>query len=68
MTDRVRVVAEIVPPRPGRAPLAADAQLAEAVRRGWVTPPLLAPSAPPSLPVAPLRVPLDELDAARGER
>lgn len=69
VTDRERVVAEIVPPRPGRAPLAADAQLAEAVRRGWVTPPLLAHSAPPpSLPVAPLRALLDELDAARGER
>jgi antitoxin (DNA-binding transcriptional repressor) of toxin-antitoxin stability system len=32
ITDRDRVVAEIVPPRPGRSPLFADARLAEAVR------------------------------------
>lgn len=69
VTDRERVVAEIVPPRQGRSPLAADAQLAEAVRRGWVTAPLLAsPEPPPSLPVAPLRELLGELDRDREER
>ena len=35
ITDRGRVVAEIVPPQPGRSPLPADARLAEAVREGW---------------------------------
>jgi len=36
ITDRDRVVAEIVPPQPGRSPLLADARLAEAVREaGW---------------------------------
>src|SRR5262249_23311255 len=39
VTDRDRVVAEIVPPRPGRSPLLVDALLAEAVREGWLTPP-----------------------------
>jgi antitoxin (DNA-binding transcriptional repressor) of toxin-antitoxin stability system len=39
VTDRDRVVAEIVPPNPSRSPLLADALLAEAVREGWVTPP-----------------------------
>ena len=38
VTDRERVVAELVPPREGRAPLAQDAMLAEAVRNGWLTP------------------------------
>jgi antitoxin (DNA-binding transcriptional repressor) of toxin-antitoxin stability system len=39
ITDRDRVVAEIVPPRAGRSPLLRDALLAEAVRAGWLTPP-----------------------------
>jgi antitoxin (DNA-binding transcriptional repressor) of toxin-antitoxin stability system len=38
VTDRERVVAEIVPPQPGRSPLLADALLAEVVREGWLTP------------------------------
>jgi antitoxin (DNA-binding transcriptional repressor) of toxin-antitoxin stability system len=38
VTDRDRVVAELVPPRPGRSPLRADAMLADAVREGWLTP------------------------------
>ena len=41
VTDRDRVVAEIVPPQPGRSPLLMDALLAEAVREGWLTPPVL---------------------------
>ena len=38
VTDRHRVVAELVPPREGRSPPVADAVLAELVRKGWVTP------------------------------
>ncbi len=69
VTDRERVVAEIVPPREGRSLLVADAKLAEAVRRGWVTPPLLdSPEPPPRLPVAELRDLLRELDGDRSER
>jgi len=52
VTDRDRVVAELSPPRPGRSPLLADAQLAEAVRRGWLLPPRFAGAgAPPRIPV-----------------
>jgi antitoxin (DNA-binding transcriptional repressor) of toxin-antitoxin stability system len=47
VTDRDRVVAEIVPPQAGRSPMLADALLAEAVRDGWVTPPALPGSGPP---------------------
>ncbi|HEX9729402.1 MAG TPA: hypothetical protein VGA37_12920 [Gemmatimonadales bacterium] len=68
VTDREIVVAELRPPE-GRGPLAADAVLAEAMRRGWLTAPLIGGSSiPPRLPVAPLREVLRELDADRGER
>jgi prevent-host-death family protein len=52
VTDRDRVVAEIVPPEKTRSPVLADALLAEAVRQGWITPPVLAsPTPPPRNPV-----------------
>ena len=47
VTDRDRVVAEIVPPQAGRSPLLSDAVLAEAVREGWLTPPTLVTRGPP---------------------
>jgi len=47
VTDRDRVVAEIVPPQVGRSPLLADAMLAQAVREGWLTPPTLVDRKPP---------------------
>ena len=68
VTDRDRVVAEIVPPRAGRSPLLADALLAEAVREGWLTPPTLAAAAPPPNPVAPLRDLMRELRQDRDDR
>ena len=69
VTDRDRVVAELGPPRPGRAPLLADALLAEAVREGWISAPLLvAEEPPPRQPVAPWDVLGRELDEDRGER
>jgi antitoxin (DNA-binding transcriptional repressor) of toxin-antitoxin stability system len=40
VTDRDRVVAELGPPAPGRSPLASDALLLDAVRQGWIRPPL----------------------------
>ncbi len=65
VTDRDRVVAELVPPRAGRAELLLDAQLAEAVRKGWLTPPALpSTTTPPRRPVAPL----ETLSRARGGR
>ena len=69
VTDRDRIVAELTPPRPEREELLADALLAEAVRRGWMTPPALpAQGAPPRLPVAPLRKILRDLENDRGDR
>jgi antitoxin (DNA-binding transcriptional repressor) of toxin-antitoxin stability system len=69
VTDRDRVVAELVPPREGRSPILADAMLAEAVRRGWLTPPSLrADEPPPRKPVAPAERLLEELARDRGER
>lgn len=46
VTDRNRVVAEIVPPRGDRSPYVADAMLAEAVREGWIAPPTLPAAGP----------------------
>src|SRR4030088_1616494 len=70
VTDRERVVAELIPPREGRSPMVADAQLAEAVRRGLITPPVVggAGSPPSRLPVAPFSDLMAELDRDRGER
>ncbi len=69
VTDRDRVVAELGPPRPGRSLDPADAHLAEALRKGWLTAPLTRdPSPPPRLPVAPLATILDELRADRDDR
>lgn len=69
ITDRDRVVAELIPPSPGRAELLADAALAEAVREGWLTPPLLGGGTPPAgEPVAKLRTLLAELRADRDAR
>ncbi len=69
VTDRDRVVAEIVPPRYGRAETLADARLAEAVRKGWMAPPALPGSEPPPrLPVAPLEQILREIESDREER
>jgi antitoxin (DNA-binding transcriptional repressor) of toxin-antitoxin stability system len=69
VTDRDRVVAELVPPREGRAPAVADAVLAELVRKGWITPaarPLSGP--PPRVPVATFEELMRELDEDRADR
>lgn len=69
VTDRDAVVAEIGPPRLERSPMLADAQLAEAVRKGWITPPTLASDAPaPRKPVMPLRELAREIEADRADR
>jgi antitoxin (DNA-binding transcriptional repressor) of toxin-antitoxin stability system len=69
VTDRDRVVAEIVPPQAGRSPLLADALLAEAVRNGWVAPPALAGSLPPPRkPVTTFRQLMRELQRDRDDR
>jgi antitoxin (DNA-binding transcriptional repressor) of toxin-antitoxin stability system len=69
VTDRDRVVAELTPPRGGPETAVADAMLAEAVARGWLTPPLMAQQGPPPRkPVSTLRAILGELDRDRTER
>ncbi len=66
VTDRDRVVAELAPPHAGRSEVPSDALLADAVRKGWLTPPL-APdtSAPPRAPIMSLA---ELLDGLRGDR
>lgn len=69
VTDRDHVVAELGPPRQGRSGLLADAVLAEAVRKGWLTPPTLAAEGPvPRLPVATIAELLEELETDRAGR
>jgi antitoxin (DNA-binding transcriptional repressor) of toxin-antitoxin stability system len=69
VTDRDRVVAELVPPRSGRSPFLADAMLAEAVRAGWITPPaLVGDGPPPRKPVMPFRDLAEELQRDREDR
>jgi antitoxin (DNA-binding transcriptional repressor) of toxin-antitoxin stability system len=69
VTDRDRVVAEIVAPQAGRSPFLADAFLAAAVREGWATPPVLAGGAPPPRkPVMPFRELMKELRRDREDR
>jgi antitoxin (DNA-binding transcriptional repressor) of toxin-antitoxin stability system len=69
VTDRDRVVAELVPPREGRSPLLADAILADAVRRGWITPAAVGPGMPPPrAPIMRLADLLAELEDDRADR
>jgi antitoxin (DNA-binding transcriptional repressor) of toxin-antitoxin stability system len=69
ITDRDRVVAEMVPPRQGRSPFVADAMLAEAVREGLITPPTL-PTAdlPPRKPIMTFQELMRELEQDRADR
>ena len=69
VTDRDRVVAELVPPEKNRSPALADALLAEAMRQGWITPPALpAVGVPPRKPVMSFRNLLRELERDRSDR
>ncbi len=69
VTDRDRVVAELIPPREGRSAPIADAFLAEAVRRGWLTAPAMREDRPPPrLPVASSAALMAELTDDRSDR
>ena len=70
IADRDRVVAELVPPQPGRAESVADAVLASFVREGVVSPALTGPGTRPRTPppTEKLRDLLADLDADRADR
>jgi prevent-host-death family protein len=69
VTDRDRVVAELVPPSPGRAESVSDAVIVDAIQRGWMTPRLYGPeSVPERKPVAPLEQILEGLASDREDR
>jgi antitoxin (DNA-binding transcriptional repressor) of toxin-antitoxin stability system len=69
VTDRDRVVAELGPPQSGTAELGDDALLADAVRTGWLRPPVLpAGGVPPRAPIARLADLLSELEQDRADR
>jgi antitoxin (DNA-binding transcriptional repressor) of toxin-antitoxin stability system len=69
VTDRDHVVAEIVPPQVSRSDDAADALLADAVRKGWLRPPTMVTAGPPPRrPVARWSVLERELSSDRENR
>lgn len=69
VTERDRVVAELVPPQSGRSESAADSLLADAVRKGYVSPPLSRGlPLPPARPIGSLAQILADLDADRADR
>jgi antitoxin (DNA-binding transcriptional repressor) of toxin-antitoxin stability system len=70
VTDRDRIVAELVPPREGRSPMLADALLADAVRQGWITPPAMPGTGPPpkGIPITTMSELLQELEKDREDR
>jgi antitoxin (DNA-binding transcriptional repressor) of toxin-antitoxin stability system len=69
VTDRDRVVAEIVPPQAARSPVVGDALLAEAVREGLVAPPTeVSTRPPPRHPTMTFRELMDELERDREDR
>ena len=69
VTDRDRVVAELTPPNATRGDGLHDVLLAEAVRKGWLRPPVMPQSgAPPRLPVKKFRALMSELRQDREDR
>lgn len=70
ISDRDQVVAQLGPPEAGRSGEVADALLADAVRRGLITPAALPPGEPPPAPpgVMSLEQLLAELDESREDR
>jgi len=69
VTERNRVVAEIVPPQPGRRLLAEDEFMARGVREGWLTPASIPPGDPlPRKPVMKFEDLMKDLDESRADR
>ena len=70
VTDRNRVVAEIVPPRPGRKlAVATEDFIAQGVREGWLTPAKNPGTGPlPRKPVVKFEDLMRDLDESREDR
>ena len=69
VTDRDRVVAEIGPPNPTRSSTLSDAQLLDAFRQGWMTPPISVGRGPPARkPVMTFDEVLNNLQQDRADR
>jgi hypothetical protein len=69
VTDRDRVVAELGPPGAGRSPQVSDALLLDAVRHGWIRPPVLVPEQlPVRKPMMKLSEILHDLQKDRADR
>jgi antitoxin (DNA-binding transcriptional repressor) of toxin-antitoxin stability system len=69
ITHQDRVIAELAPPRATGNPFVDNPALADAVRKGWITPAEIVSEDPPlPLPVAPLKELLRELDEDRADR
>jgi antitoxin (DNA-binding transcriptional repressor) of toxin-antitoxin stability system len=69
VTDRDRVVAEIGPPGPTRSPMLSDALLLEAVRQGWISPPVSVRRGPPARkPIMTIDELLSNLQRDRADR
>ena len=70
VTDRDRVVAELVPPQHGRN-VPEEEFLARGVREGWLTPAKVPPGAPlppRGKPLMPFEDVMRDLDDSRGDR
>jgi antitoxin (DNA-binding transcriptional repressor) of toxin-antitoxin stability system len=68
ISDRDRIVAELVPPSPTRAERVHDAVLADAVRNGQLTPAAMSGPPPPTPAVGKLASLLEELTDDRADR
>jgi antitoxin (DNA-binding transcriptional repressor) of toxin-antitoxin stability system len=69
VTDRDRVVAEIGPPSPPRSAMVSDALLLDAVRQGWLTPPIsVGREPPPRKPVMTIDALMNSLQSDRADR
>ncbi len=69
VTDRGRVVAEIVPPQPARKLMTDDQLIAQGVKEGWLTPATIPPGdPPPRKPVTPFEELMKDLDESRADR